>query len=142
MLIARHAPADLQRATFRDFAIHALIDRIWPKALRQRIIRKLRGIGPSVGGIRADGALAGEPELVLAHYDATPKPALLLEFDRAPDALQVMAGADIAACHIEGRLARISFVRPIPAGERLVLQLQHESRGELYFRRASWLEKA
>src|SRR5690606_19144910 len=80
-LIARHAPAETQKVVFRDFAIHAMIDMVWPETLRQKVIRKLRGAGPSVFGVRADGHVGQQAVITLAHFDAAPKRGVSLYFD-------------------------------------------------------------
>lgn len=138
-IIARHAPEEAHKEVFRDFAIHAMIDMIWPEALRQKLIRKLRGGGPSVYGIRADGHVGNSITVMLAHYEADAKRGVSLQFDRVPVDLEIVASIAHTKVEQVGERIDIMLSEPVQAGQSFKLSVQRSGDGPLYFKRATWL---
>ena len=138
MLIARHAPHEVQKSRYHDFAIHALTDMIWPRMLREKVIRKLRGVGPSVFGVRADGRLASAARLTLAHYEDSQKNGLTLHFDRPPARFSASLDEEPLEVRPDGACVRISFPKSLTASQRIDVHVQHQTAPDLYFKRAAW----
>lgn len=139
-LIARHAPEAARQAVFRDFAIHAMIDMIWPDGLRQKVIRRLRGTGPSVYGIGADGRMAETVRLVLAHYAPQGWAGVSLKFDGDATGLNVTASRPVKQVRPAGQGVDVMLEAPLAPGETLELSLSRAGGGEpVYFRRAGWI---
>ncbi|MBY9068555.1 glycosyltransferase [Hyphomonas sp. WL0036] len=139
-LISRHAPEAARKAVFRDFAIHAIIDMIWPDSLRQKVIRRLRGTGPSVYGIGADGRMAETVRLVLAHYAPQGRAGVSLKFDGDATGLNVTASLPVKQILAAGQGMDLMLETPLAPGETLELSLSRAGGGEpVYFRRAGWI---
>ena len=138
-LIDKYAPDQDQKRTFRAFAIHALADRVWPEALRERIVRRLRRSGPRLFGLRADGQIDHKAILSLAHYDSNPKTGLRLEFVRPAIELQI-------DCDLQHRAEvgpdacshTLLFEQPLAANVLSSITLRTDA-DPIYFKSATWL---
>lgn len=140
LLISRHAPESVQKAVFRDFAIHAVIDMIGWEPLRKKVIRKVRGTGPSVFGIRADGYVGEEARIVLAHYGAHARTGVTLEFEGGGADIQVSADAPVSRIVRTAGSIDIYLSAPLEAAETLQIALSRSSGDALHFRRARWMD--
>lgn len=136
-IIAEHAPQDMQRDTFRAFAIHAIADRIWPEGLKTKLLRRLRRNGPVVFGLGADGRIHPGCALIVAHYADRPMAGIRIDYDGPAEGLQAKtdcparqerAGPGSLVIHFEAGLARAQACK-----------IQLYPRGENFLRRASWI---
>ncbi|KCZ47281.1 MULTISPECIES: glycosyltransferase [unclassified Hyphomonas] len=147
-IIAAHTPEEKQKEIFRAFAIHAIADMIWPPVLKDRVLKHLRQFGQSLYGLRADGQIASQATLSLAHYFETPVRGLSLSFDGKPDDLAVSASVPVGKIERSGNQIRLDFETPLASGQPLAVTVirPEKDRPEknpkarpLYFRQAAWV---
>ena len=138
-LIGEHAPEGARKQTFRAFLVHAGADMIWPPALRRSVVRRLRRSGPSVLGIRADGRLAAQAWLELAHYDPEPRSGLKLELLGRPGSLKARCEGRAIEQVNEGRDLILRFATPVAPGQLCRVELRHEAEKGPILVRAAWV---
>ncbi|WP_300390919.1 glycosyltransferase [Henriciella sp.] len=138
-VIAEHAPEAAQKATFRAFMVHAAADKLWPPSLRRALVRRLRRSGPSVFGLRADGAFSPEADLKLAHYASEAKSGLRLSFLRPAPSLKASALGREVSVSSKGATVELRFDRPLGPAELCDINLRHDAGEAPVFLKAEWL---
>lgn len=138
-VIAEHAPAGEQKSTFRAFMVHSAADKLWPPTLRRSFVRRLRRSGPSVFGVRADGALLPGARLKVAHYDKVPKSGLRLTLLRPSPSLK--AGTETRKLDTieSGKIVDLKFSAPVAAAEICEVELESASIDQPVLIKAEWI---
>lgn len=136
-LIAQHAPDTVQKQTFRAFAVHALADRVWPDALREKVVRRLRRSGPEVFGLGADGSVREGCCLHLAHYSEAPAKGLSLKIGGDARALELESSQPIKT--VSRQKGRLEAIFQSPLGPAQAIEVRLAASQETCFRSASWI---
>lgn len=137
-LIETHTPNSAQKHVFRDFLIHTLTDKLWPAALRKRLQKKLRSVGQTVFGLRADGLISERCSLFFPFFEPTPPRTLTLQFNRAVDAENIECEHDFTATVHNARKVSLSFASDFEASDILEVVVTSAVSEALYFERAYW----
>lgn len=135
-IIQEYAPPEKRAKIFRAFALHNLMNRIRPLALKTLVTRALHRGRAEIYGLRADGFIASRAVLALAHYDPAAHDGVELLFDKAPEGLDVRAGVAIASVSLSGALAVVTFATPVEQGETVSLEVSAPKGA--WFRHCEW----
>ena len=139
-LIEEHAPEGAQKATFRDFIVHAAADMLWPPALKSRVHRHLRHNGPKMYGFRASGQIKDCGVLHLAHYAENPKQGVRICLEGDCASVEVGTDRPIESTRNGNTHIDIHFQAPIPAGESVCIELAVSDEAEpVFLSRAEWI---
>lgn len=139
-LIGRYAPEADQKRVFRDFIIHALSDRVYPKSLRSRLQRKLRSASGAPFGIRGDGALMERASIQYANYNHDPMDSVALEFEGNTNDIDLASNLGIKSLERQNNTIRIQFEQALAPGTTCEVMLNTPSQNETYFKMATWFD--
>ncbi|MEZ5997571.1 MAG: glycosyltransferase [Hyphomonas sp.] len=140
MVIGEHTPEDKQKEIFRAFAIHAIADMIWPPVLKDRVLKRLRRVGQRLCGLRADGEIADQATLLLAHYFGDAVTGVTLGLEGDVSGVSVMATVPARTVRAPDGQISLVFDVPLPAGQAVEVTVARTPGPEpLYFKRAAWV---
>lgn len=137
-ILQTHAPIGRHRQIFRAFAIHALVDKVWPDSLRNMIVRRLRKNGPRLFGLRADGQIESVAELKMAHFETSPKSRVALRFSSAVDAIVVESDPPPSSIVRSRNDIQIDFGSHLTNGETCAIRIFNDA-DPIWFDGAEWL---
>ena len=138
-IISEHTPEPKQKEIFRAFAIHAIADMIWPRFLKKKVLRHLRRVGQRLYGLRADGEIADQASLALAHYFDVDATGVEIELEGAVENVSVEASVPYVEHARSGGLVKLVFDEPLPSGQQVSIKVTKPSGSAmLFFKRAVW----
>jgi len=137
-IIEVYTPQEKQRKVFRAFALHNLMNRIRPAALKTVITRALHRGRKKIYGLSADGEVSADAQLHLTHYDREPRKGVSVSFEKPPHGMVISADAAIAGQRITGNCVDVDFQKPMESGRVTVLALERSAGARLYFQHVEW----
>ena len=138
-IIRTHAPANKQKKIFRSFAIHNAMERLRPRVLKDAAARALIRGRKVIKGLAADGTIADQATLYMAHYDDAPRTRLRLDVDHAAAVAGVTldgAAVDLAR---EGKGLVLRVPAPVPPAETVRLQIKAQPGAKVRFQSCSFV---
>ena len=137
-LIDRNAPERERRSVFRDFIIHTAVDKVWPPLLRRRLQMKLRSVGNTLFGIRADGLVGRSARIFLPVFEPEGPMKVRIKFSRSIDTLSFVCADAPHAVEKIGDTAVVVFTEPLVDPQLLEIEILNPVENALYFEGANW----
>jgi len=128
-----------RRRVFRSFAIHHVLEKLWPEALKRFITRALIRGRNTINGISGDGRMQDNASIILAHYEAHSKNSVHVSVDDASAIIKISCPShEISNWSRSDKTVEVIFAGPIKAGSAVKLVFSSDPARPPYLHWAAW----
>lgn len=137
-IIRRNLDDKKRRRVFLSFAVHFLLEKIWPDELKRLVSQTLIRGRNIIHGVSGDGEIRNGASIHLAHYAPAPKTSAIIAADNADAIKDIASDAKIESLSRSKNKIHVAFAKPVDPAKTINFTFSTQSQECPRLRWVSW----